>query len=636
MTETAPQSVSSAWAPRSFAAGRTVFESDAARVMELVLFGYFFFLGISTVFMRLGLAAEMSFSAWMKMNSFGVPLLFALAVWRLRLYAPFQTLKGEGWRYIACIGILGCIGAGLALCINRPDMDDSIYVPKALYYTEHTNAPLDYTRRGIALDNEAFSSKIFNYYETISAGAAALAHVHFLTAYHMVFPAIAGFMTVLSMALLLRIFTPRAGVIAGIAVLILLGLLLAETHRTYANLAFARAFHGKFVFLTVGITSWVYFSLRFFVMRDLFSWLALIVLAIAMIGATITSLAMLPLLALLILTAYCVQEAPIRRIFAFTRMGIGYGATLLPVCWSVIEVYSYAKENMASGSHINDGFPTDFGAQVMMLVNPAYPVTPVLFVLSVGGVLWLSPYRRFFLAWLALAIAGIHNPLSAPFVITYIATENVFWRLFYLLPFPLMACVAAVGIWEKAEAGRLRLIFCIAAGLLLLAAGLAGPTSVIRPENGASFERPRYKLGIYERRVAQLMIAHAEPGPMLAPVEIASTVLLLSSGYPQIYMREDFLRLALESCDRLEEFVLRKQAAIFAYNPTYTAEDKQGFLALTRSANRPVSIILKENAHPEVVETLAQAGYQATQAVMFGFRLYTSTPSKAAPDHDQP
>src|SRR5207237_4417531 len=117
-------------------------------------------------------------------------------------------------------------------------------------------------------------------------------------------------------------------------------------------------------------------------------------------------------------------------------LAFGYLSALIPVFLLALDFRSKVLNDIYAGAAFNLGFPIDFEGQLRLLVNPQYPITPILFVAAVAALLPFSKYRRFFAWWVFLAIVLFLNPVVSGVVIKYITTENVYWRLFWLISFP--------------------------------------------------------------------------------------------------------------------------------------------------------------------------------------------------------
>ncbi|WP_231104144.1 DUF6077 domain-containing protein [Xanthomonas graminis] len=550
-----------------------------------------------------------------------------LSVTAVQVIGGYRRLRQPGQRlHLAGAIALALAGGWLAMSINRPDIDDSIYVPKAVYYVAHPDAPIDTSVNWLAGLERTPNSGVFPYYELTQAALAWLGGVPYLAVYHVLFPGIVGFLMCAAAIVLIGAFETRPRTILLCSVFYLLLLLaLGETHRAYGNLSIARAFHGKYMFLSVGVPAWIYFSLRYLRHPRPRTWLILTAVGVGMAAATPTAMVFLPFLALTLALAVHVQES---RAFASPAAwwpALRYGASLAPVVLMAIAFRFYAVDNIAAGSQINAGFPTSFADQLRLIVNPDYPLTPALFVASLALVLALSPYRRFFATWVATLCILLLNPWVSHLVMLHLTTENIYWRMFYLLPFPLLAALALAPL---ANAGRRGPLW---AGLCVIAAGLAatiGPTSVLRHDNGATLALPGYKIGTADRRCAQQLVQRAAPGSMLAPVEIASNVLLLSSRFPQYVVREDYLGLMMSTVPARISFQQRQDAAAYLYRNAATPEAENAFRATIAAANGPAHVLVRADAdrHAVIAAQLDAAGYRRAFAVAGGYELFSRIP----------
>lgn len=587
-----------------------IFDKPATAVLELPLLYFIFFLALSTLCLMVALRFSLRFSTASFSVIFSLLLAFLPLCYRIR-----QLLKeksGERIDHILPIFVLivSLAGGWLAASINRPDIDDSIYAPKAVYYTENIDSELSKSLTWIAgLPQTAFTG-IFQYYETIQAALATRLHVPFLCIYHITFPAIVGFLTCISIFLVLSLFDQRRWPpLIALSFLLLIILSLGETHRAFGNLSFARAFHAKFMFIAVGVPAAIYFSLQFLTLGTLWSWIVLTCIGIGMAGATTTALIFLPFLFSLVVLSYLLNEG---KDFVWKRtflLLIKYISSLVPVAFIALDFLLYAQDNIATGSFINSAFPGNFEGHLRFILHPDYPLTPILFFASFITLLFFSRYRLFFLYWIALAILLFLNPFVSRFIIHHITTENIYWRLFYLLPFPIIVGIAYMSIL------RLNISFVITS---IIITGVAfyfafwGPTRVIRPENHAVFGFPAYKIHEPELSLAREIATTVPKGSMLAPLEISSNILLFSSKYPQFHMREDFLGFVLLKGGRLADFTDRLKLFRYLYQNESSQDGRNILEKLISSIEGPDIIVTYANSsnREEIRNTLFHHGYR--------------------------
>ncbi len=586
------------------------------------LVGFAAFLALSTLVLMVSQTMALTFST----ACYGIGLAAALTVTAMTVQIGRQVkrLQTNGQRrQLAGAFILAMLAGLIAMSINRPDIDDSIYVPKSLFYLEHPDAPINSQVTWLAAMEQRPISGVFPYYELSQAALAHLTGRPYLDLYHVLFPGIVGFLMYSAALVLLGLFESRPNTVLLCSLFyLLLTLLLGETHRSYGNLSIARAFHGKYMFLSVGAPSWIYFSLHYLRRPSWSHWTILAALGLAMAAATPTAMIFLPFLAVTIAFANHVQLSIRLPNATDLAQGLSYGATLIPVILMAVSFRYYAVDNLSAGSQINAGFPKSFADQLGLVVNPDYPLTPWLFTASLLAVLAFSPYRRFFAAWVMALGIMLLNPWISGAVIQHLTTENIYWRLFYLLPFPLMPALA-LGL--VVNAGRIGTALTLMIVSITGFFALRGPTSVLRPENGATLSTPGYKISNADRATSEQTIRCGHAGTILAPTQIASNILLLSAGFPQYVMRDDYLGLMLSTVPSQVSLEQRNAASAYLYGNDESTMASFAFRTLIISPLAPDHILTKESAiNFKMISTqLTEAGYVDRCGISGGYRLFS-------------
>ena len=590
----------------------SIFDRFEIKILEALLLLFFFTLALSTLVFRIGSVVNVQFLILSKLIVSAISLFLVLIIRRFILTKSFINVTKCEWIRSACILMIVIAGAVLAIVINRPDLDDSVYVPKALYYAENPKQLINYNVTWLSMDVRELKSGVLPNYELLQSALCVIFGGHFLFYYHILFPAIIGSLIIGSLFLAASVFHPsNKGIIIGLTLFILVSLLLGETHRTYGNLSFARAFQAKCMFLTVGVTSWVYFSIRYMVLRDVLSWITLLFLGIGMAGATTTALVFIPFLTVIILISYSIQEQGGLSINTFNiKKYLLYCAVTFPVVLMALDYRKYALQNLNIGAAINSGYPISFYGQLSLLLNPRIPVSLCFFLAAILVVVRYSRYRRFFLAWVLVLVGFLLNPYVAPYVMKYFTTENIYWRLFYLLPFPLIIIIAIAVFYDHCPFSRFSVSWITMISILSWAA-FWGPTSIFRLENGTTFEWAKYKIDIQSYLVANEVMSISPQGPMLAPLEISSAILLLSSKFPQVVMRDDYMRLVIESSGNADEYEMRNSSVSYLYKGSKKDADRFAFERLINSEYRPKSVILlNDSANSSgAAHLLSAAGY---------------------------
>jgi hypothetical protein len=174
--------------------------------------------------------------------------------------------------------------------------------------------------------------------------------------------------------------------------------------------------------------------------------------------------------------------------------------------------------------------------------------------------------RRFIIAWLGLLFLLYLNPLAGPIVMK-LTRQSVFWRLFYMLPFPLVLGLsgAAVALRLENKSPKWGRIFFGTTTVLLLAAHLPASSSSVfrRGPRVTKFGIPRYKvLNIREGR-SVLESAAPPPGTMLALQEVSRSLPMLTAKYPQLLIRPHAIYIWMDQRGTMDKAMRRVQAQAF-------------------------------------------------------------------------
>lgn len=589
--------------------------------LEHILALPFILLSSSILVLLIGQIFTLSFR-WVAM----VILCFTAGISLIVMRMALPALKGAvtqpntRWPFLLLLTI-GLMGAATSLAINRPDADDAIYTPKAVFYTEHPDHPIDRSITWIASDTALPESGQLPYYELTQAVFAWITASPFLNVYYLFSPGLVVLLSLISQFLLIRLFLPNnSSALFGVIVILLLMLVLGETHRTYGNMTIARAFQAKGFLIAAGIPTWTYFTLQFLRNPSTLQFSRLSIVGLALSGATTTAMALIPLLSVTLLTAQQIQKGtPDKADYKTTAL---YLASLIPLALMTLLFYPYAKSHLSMGQPINAGFPGSFAGQIQLLINDHYPITPLLMGASFISVILFLPQSRLFLAWISVLILLIINPISAPLVMAHLTSENIYWRLIFLLPFPLTVGISSAQLFQHAP--KLAGIFLVVLGL----AAIDGPTSVLRSDNHLGLHWAHYKINPVALTRCLAIKDTLPAGSMLAPLEISTPLITLTSAYPQFHTRVDFLQFIISKDHQDANYEQREQAYQYLYDQQTTVKHSDAFLSLINSPTRPRHVIIR-TTHPTFTlqqAQLSRAGYYQTLAT--GEYLVFSLPSE--------
>lgn len=491
---------------------------------------------------------------------FAMPTAFRLGI-RLATMAPADRKNGLS------LLLLGLTGAALAIVSHRPDRDDYYYLANARYFLEHPATPLTLDIHCLLSESEPFQSLTWGTstpYEFFYAVLDFVFEVDFLWAYYVLGPAVVGFLIPLALYSLTRVFVANhVPAFFGVTVALLLVVLLFETYQTFGNYSFVRAFQGKVFVLTICLPALTAASLRFLTNRCLFHWAMVLLICVAGLGASASSIVLLPPLGLMIVGAlWGSGRLQISR-RAFIRRVILYGCAFayLVVYAVIYRLYFASDLGFDSPAHVGDKSFLGQSA-VFFAHHTLIPYTPVAVTLSIVSAIGLSSrwIRRFLLTWLFIAGSLFLNPWSGDILIRYFTSPNIYWRMFYLLPFPLAAAIGGAYLYIRIGERF---------GLNLSWAGLSAFAALsflsLWERNLVEFP-PRYKLPHAKYEAATVIVKQAPPGPMLAPLHVAGIVVMLSADHPQIIIRGERDEVAatwLTGRGRHEEADIRRRAGSF-------------------------------------------------------------------------
>jgi MFS family permease len=144
--------------------------------------------------------------------------------------------------------------------------------------------------------------------------------------------------------------------------------------------------------------------------------------------------------------------------------------------------------------------------------------------------------RRFLVGWYVCVFAIFLNPLLSGMIAEHLTSANAFWRLVYILPFPLVIGIPAVALCEarltSARHAYFLLIFLIVATMLVNT--IPSDFGVFKKVEFGVF---RYKIDKKIGLDAKRMADNIPDGPMLAPLRYSSIIPMFTPGLPQIAVR---------------------------------------------------------------------------------------------------
>jgi len=496
-------------------------------------------------------------------------------------YYRLKDVEIKDKKVLYLLVIVGLLCATFAVVSHRISEDDYFYTPNIVYALDHPDEPLGYEIHfidgGENCKPTTFSSGGFEY----SQGAiAALSGIEFLSIYYFLIPALVSFLIPFALFYALSYFSDDA-MESVLSVIITLGvvLLLGETMRTFGNYSITRTYQGKTVFLALGIPTFIGSTLRFFKSPSLSRWGFLFVIATAMVGASFSSVPLISALALVLGIAifYCSglkwKTIPTYLIY--------FSSLIFVAMFAIFLFTNSVVTQLGVDSPHNAGWPITFWGHLNFMIDKARPVTPIVFILStIGAVIFTSgKQRRFLVAWMVALIVLFLNPIIAPLVIRYLTSSNIYWRLFYVFPFPLVLSITVLQLIKKARHLPNKTQIILSALMMIVLVGahfLPSSTSAFKYKTTIKFP-PEYKLPPRVDVVREIY-AQAPEGPMLTTPLISGMIPMFSSAHPQIHFNSTAFMAWLGSCGKEDLAEIRIGAAEFVHGDVSKLADFQTFL----------------------------------------------------------
>jgi hypothetical protein len=466
----------------------------------------------------------------------------------------------EGWWSLLAILLVGAVGAMLALGMHRVGRispDEYYYASNPVYFTQHPNESLSFESRLFYDRSEIRSAAFFTAgaYEYVEAAAAYILGVRFATVYYLIGAAVTGFLIPTSLFLAIYRLTGRVrNSVVGAFVAMAIILLMGETSWAPGANAFLRAFEGKAFLQFAGVPLLVAYSISYLRHPRASAWWCLFALCTALAGMSTTSFALAVLLGINLLGAYWI---------AFRANGQAF-RDVSRSAWKYLAAFSYLAlwavlvarmDGIQTAEFLNADYPASFGAYIQGFLYSPYPMTPVLLVAGCTLALVAAEgmVRKFLTAWIGLAVLIALNPVSAGLLLSFL--RGVYYRLLYLLPFPLCWGLAAAFLLGRIaalgrNAERVAIaVLCLAAVLLPWIV----PVSV--------FRLPLYGWGNTlfgeDLRKADQIVGATPKGVMLAPYPLSGGIAMLDSERPQMLTRPDLMDFYLRQQGQDEEAMLR-------------------------------------------------------------------------------
>ena len=427
-----------------------------------------FFVSIFSILICINVSIffSLSFKITSYLSVFILFFLFLIIFLKNKYYKNFKHILSFDNFFLIFI----CISVGLIIAsINRYSGDDGAYYAKAVYYTNFPNTILDNSIPWVAGLTENSETLTHLNFETFLAIFAWLMGVNFLTIAHSTFPILLGSIFFLSIYLLISTFTEnKINTIYLTIIIILLYFLLAETSRSHGVYALSRIHQGKSIVIFIGLYIWVYFSLKFFLEQKLKHAINLLIISFTLSEISTTSLVFTPILSIIIFFSYnfSIKNLNLKKII---KSGLIYFFCFSPLIFNALK-YKFIIDKKLNITNLNDKFSTEFFDQLFLVFDEnlwiIYTFLVSLILLSI--LFSKNKNQSFYFYWIVLSFVFILNPFVSKYIIKYISSSTIYWRLLFILPFPFVLTFLFEKVFKIYESKFINLnIFCCIVAILM-------------------------------------------------------------------------------------------------------------------------------------------------------------------------
>jgi hypothetical protein len=460
--------------------------------------------------------------------------------------APRRSSTSE----VALFGMAACM-ALLTAVAHRGDADDAFYVNLLVAAIDDPSAPLLAGDTLHGVPGVSMSLPVFKVLsiQMLGASIARLTGASGLGVAHLLFPPLFAFLMTLAYAQLLRWLVPGRW-LAALACSAAFLLTVGEGSLGYGDFALLRMQQGKSMMLHVALPLIASYGIQLARAPSARRWWMLAAAQIAAVGLSTTALWLAPVVATLgVVSATALPLAADRRAAlrgGLRTVALGVASSFYPLglalamraetarlfkdavyamealSWSGDQLFVWALESVMGGG-----------------------VWASLFFLAIlaAGTLTTSPLGQRFVATYAFAFVLLFwNPWAAPLVARNVSGPDTYFRVFWILPLPILVGMALSAPLEIGRIARpIPRAAAIAVVVLLcgVALVLAPATPTLSRTNGVALHAPGYKVPA-EGFEAAKEIARLAPGrpKVLAPIAVARWLPLLPEHPYPLVVRE--------------------------------------------------------------------------------------------------
>jgi hypothetical protein len=464
--------------------------------------------------------------------------------------------------------------AGLALLCaiavstaHRGDADDAFYVNLVVAAVDQPEAPLLAGDTLHGYDDVPMSLPVFKVlsHELLQAVIASATGARALTIVHVVLPPLLALLIPLAYARLLRRLLPGRWLWA-VAIVVAQLCLVGDGRAGFGDFALLRLHQGKSVLLHVLMPLLACYGIEFALRPSRSGWLRLAAAQIAALGLSSSGLWLGPAAAGIGLASGLSLADRQATLASARRLALGLLASAYPVALALslraatLRAFRDAPHPLESLSWTGDALMKH--ALEWVLGTGPYQWLALFSLIAVHAVFAPGLFRRYAAISICLFLL-LWNPLTAPTVAHHLTGADTYFRVFWLLPLPLLVAAWVTDPIERlhghAPGVRRAALGALAAAMAVLL-WLGPAPHTLSTANGVRLARPGWKLPPVELAAAERIADHAARGELvLAPARISRWLPLIHRHPSPLMVREMHLDLLHE---RLGAAELNRRATL--------------------------------------------------------------------------
>jgi hypothetical protein len=453
-------------------------------------------------------------------------------------------LERRSWQI--SLWTLCALCAGVTLLAQKPEFDDGGNLLVAVIAADQPEATLFGPEFHNGLPNLPAAFLIYKVHslEVLEGALSYLTKRPVLDIAHVVIPPLAAFLVPLVFANLFRLLIPRRW-IWGLVVLMFLLFMMGDTHQSYGNFAFIRLQQGKAIFLTLVVPLLMVYGLAFALQPSSKRWWMLVAAQIACVGLSSPALWIAPLVAALALVCGLDGSRRSLRIFLIGISSSVYLVLLAAGMWLRLHGTVDTSTTMTSAELMRDALEKVLGDGPMSVLS-------LLAVLGAWTVAKAPIERRVALVF-PLAFLLAWNPLWAKSFAESVTHPLVYWRVFWILPLPVLLALLSTAPIEAEWAGWFRrapygLRIGVTLGASVAVFYALSEVSTLSAENRVRWAPPYWKVPREEFAAACSLVEHAPArASVLAPNDVTTWITTLHEHPRPLVIRTHLTQMAAEA-----------------------------------------------------------------------------------------